>query len=69
VLTVKCSPRNGEEGALDAIAVEPGYRALDWQDVQALAMAEGIELFRTNDQIVMRIPRMVATTPLQIAPV
>jgi len=36
--------------------------------VQALAIAEGIELFRTQEQIVMRVPRMVATTPLQIAP-
>jgi hypothetical protein len=36
--------------------------------VQALAVAEGIELFRTQDQIVMRIPRMVASGPLQIAP-
>jgi hypothetical protein len=54
---------------VDAIAVEPGYRAIDWNDVQALALAEGIELLRTQEQIVMRVPRMVATTPLQIAPV
>lgn len=69
VLTIRCTPRPPEEGAgLDAIASEPNYRALDWADVQALALAEGIELFRTQDQIVMRVPRMVATTPLQIAP-
>jgi hypothetical protein len=49
--------------------VQPGYRAVDWNDVQALALAESIELFRTQEQIVMRIPRMVATSPLQIAPV
>jgi hypothetical protein len=54
--------------APDAIAAEPNYRALEWADVQALALAESIELFRTQDQIVMRVPRMVATTPLQIAP-
>lgn len=69
VVTIKCTPRADEEAAVDVIAAEPGYRALDWQDVQSLALAEAIELFRTQDQIVMRIPRMVATTPLQIAPV
>lgn len=69
VLTVRCTPRaTGDGAALDTIASDPGYRALDWADVQALALAEGIELFRTQEQIVMRIPRMVATTPLQIAP-
>jgi hypothetical protein len=70
VLTVRCTPKPQDEDGLapDAIAAEPNYRALDWADVQALAIAEGIELFRTQDQIVMRVPRMVATTPLQIAP-
>jgi C4-dicarboxylate-specific signal transduction histidine kinase len=69
VLTVRCSPRAGDGIGVDAIAVQPGYRAVDWNDVQALALAEGIELFRTQEQIVMRIPRMLATSPLQIAPV
>lgn len=69
VLTLRCTPKPQEDGHLDAIVTEPGYRALDWVDVQALALAEGIELFRTQEQIVMRIPRMVATTPLQIAPI
>lgn len=69
VLTVRCTPRSDNDGVVDAIAAEPGYRAIDWNDVQALALAEGIELLRTQEQIVMRIPRMVATTPLQIAPV
>ncbi|TFZ03732.1 hypothetical protein [Ramlibacter humi] len=69
VLTIRCTPRREEDGsAPDVIASEPNYRALDWNDVQALALAEGIELFRTQDRIVMRIPRMVATGPLQIAP-
>ncbi len=69
VLTVRCTPRPRDEALLpDAIASEPNYRALEWADVQALALAEGVELFRTQDQIVMRVPRMVATTPLQIAP-
>ena len=69
VLTVRCTPRPPAEALLpDAIASEPNYRTLEWADVQALALAEGVELFRTQDQIVMRVPRMVATTPLQIAP-
>ncbi|MCC2677276.1 MAG: hypothetical protein K0R58_4223 [Ramlibacter sp.] len=69
VLTIRCTPQPLQEGvAPDAIAAEPNYRALEWADVQALALAESIELFRTQDQIVMRVPRMVATTPLQIAP-
>lgn len=69
VITVRCTPRPQEEATLlDAIASEPNYRTLEWADVQALALAEGVELFRTQDQIVMRVPRMVATTPLQIAP-
>lgn len=71
VLTLRCTPRaQDDEGMVpDAIAAGPNYRALDWSDVQALAIAESIELFRTQEQIVMRVPRMVATTPLQIAPI
>jgi hypothetical protein len=70
VLTIRCSARPQDEDgpAPDVIASEPNYRTLDWADVQALAISEGIELFRTQEQIVMRVPRMVATTPLQIAP-
>jgi hypothetical protein len=68
VLTIRCTPRVEDSAPLDTMVADPGYRALDWADVQALALAEGIELFRTQEQIVMRIPRMVATSPLQIAP-
>jgi hypothetical protein len=68
VLTIRCAVRPEDGLGVDAIATEPGYRTLDWGDVQALALAEGIELFRTQDQIAMRIPRMVASGPLQIAP-
>jgi hypothetical protein len=66
VLTVRCEARESDP---DAIPFSVTYRQLDWADVQALAMAESVELFRTADQIVMRIPRAVATTPLQIVPV
>jgi hypothetical protein len=71
VVTIRCTPKPKDEDGMgpDLIAAGPNYRALDWSDVQALAIAEGIELFRTQEQIVMRVPRMVATTPLQIAPI
>jgi hypothetical protein len=68
VVTVRCTLRPEEDGAVDALAVQPGYRVVDWADVQALALAEGVELFRTENQIVMRVPRMVPNGPLQIAP-
>jgi hypothetical protein len=65
-ITVTVRPR---EEPVDAMAFEPGYRSLDWSDVQALAAAESVELVRGPDQITMRLPRAVATAPLQIAPV
>lgn len=65
-ITVSVKPR---EDPVDAMAFEPGYRCLDWSDVQALAAAESVELVRGVDQITMRLPRAVATAPLQIAPV
>jgi C4-dicarboxylate-specific signal transduction histidine kinase len=65
-ITVTVRPR---EEPVDAMAFEPGYRSLDWTDVQALAAAESVELVRAPDQIIMRLPRAVATAPLQIAPV
>ena len=65
-ITVTVKPR---EDAVDAMAFEPGYRSLDWSDLQALAAAESVELVRGADHITMRLPRAVATAPLQIAPV
>ncbi len=64
VLDLRWNPR------ADAVAMpfEPGYRQIDWADVQALAQAESVQLLREKDHVVMRLPRMVATTPLQIAP-
>ena len=66
VLTVRCEARESDPETLPFVVT---YRQLDWSDVQALAVAESVELFRTAEQIVMRIPRAVATTPLQIVPV
>jgi C4-dicarboxylate-specific signal transduction histidine kinase len=66
VLTARCDTRESDP---EAAPFEVTYRQLDWADVQALALAESVELFRTTDQIVMRMPKAVATTPLQIVPV
>ena len=65
-MTVRCEARASDP---DALPFAVSYRELDWSDVQALAVAESVEMFRTAEQIVMRMPRAVATTPLQIVPV
>ena len=64
-LVVQCLPRagDGETPVRDA-----GYRQLEWTDIQALALAESVEILCRHDRIAMRLPRLVATTPLQIAP-
>lgn len=64
-VTVRISPREDE---FDGLPYEPSYRQLDWQDVQALALAENVELERGSDHISLRMPRQIATAPLQIAP-
>ncbi len=65
-ITVRTSPRQDE---FEGLPFEPTYRQLEWSDVQALAIAEGVELVRGPDQIEIRMPRSIATAPLQIAPV
>jgi C4-dicarboxylate-specific signal transduction histidine kinase len=65
LITVRISPR---EDDYEGLPYEPTYRDLDWADVQALASAEGVELERGDDHISLRMPRQVATAPLQIAP-
>lgn len=64
-ITVRVSPREDE---FEGLAYEPAYRQLDWADVQALALAEGVDLVRGDGQIALRLPRHLATAPLQIAP-
>lgn len=65
-ITVRVGPR---EDDFEGVPYEPSYRQLEWSDVQALALAESVELMRGQDNIVMRIPRVITTAPLQIAPV
>lgn len=65
VLTIRSEARDCDP---EVKPFSVSYRQLDWTDVQALAVAESVELFRTTDQIVMRFPRAVATSALQIVP-
>jgi len=51
-LTLSLTPSTGEEG----FATEAGYRALEWDDVEALAVAEGVELARAGSTISLVIP-------------
>lgn len=55
-------------GDSEAMPFEPPYRQVLWSDVQALADADGAQLRREGDRILLRLPRMVATGPLGIAP-
>jgi hypothetical protein len=65
-ISVRMSPRtDGAEG----LPFGPSYRHLEWSDVHALAVAEGVELVHGADHIVMRFPRAVPDAPLKIAPV
>jgi hypothetical protein len=41
-------------------ANEPGYRKLEWRDVQALAAAEGAQVERSGDTFRIRLPWMSA---------
>jgi hypothetical protein len=60
--------RGVREEPAPAMADLVSHRHLDWADVQALALAEGVELVRSDDFITMLMPRLVPSTPLQIAP-
>jgi hypothetical protein len=53
---VAIRPGSGERG----FAAEAGYRQLDWQDLQALAEAEGVELQRQEDRISILLPWSIA---------
>lgn len=64
-VSVRVSPR---QDGFEGVPLEPSYRQLEWSDVQALALAESVELVRGEDHIVMRLSRAIPTAPLQIAP-
>jgi hypothetical protein len=65
LVTVSTQPR---DDGFEGLPYEPTYRLLDWADVQALALAENVDLIRGPAEITLRVPRHLATAPLQIAP-
>lgn len=48
---------------------EPGEAPLSWVEVQALAAQHEVELVRSPNAIILRLPRAVVTTPLKMVPV
>jgi hypothetical protein len=42
---------------------------LSWVEVQALASLHDVELLRSGQAIILRLPRAVVTTPLKMVPV
>lgn len=66
-LSVRRQPR--EDTAASVMADLVSLRQLDWADVQALAACEGVELIRSDEVTTMLLPRLVPSSPLQIAPV
>ncbi|MBC5783139.1 hypothetical protein H8N03_09305 [Ramlibacter sp. USB13] len=48
---------------------EAGDAPLSWVEVQALAQEHGVELLRSGQAIILRLPRAVITTPLTMVPV
>jgi hypothetical protein len=50
VVTVTLHPTQGDQG----IVAEQNYRKLVWQDVQALAEAEGVRVEREGERVSLR---------------
>ena len=53
-LTVTARPAQGDKG----FTGEPAYRKIAWADLEALAAADGVDLRREGDSIVLRLPWM-----------
>jgi hypothetical protein len=70
VVTVRSRPRLDESLAPIPPARVTGPRTvLDWDEVLALAAVEKAELERHGDSILLKLPRALVTSPLQMAPV
>lgn len=48
---------------------DAGDAPLSWVEVQALAQLHDVELLRSGQAIILRLPRAVVTTPLKMVPV
>ena len=66
VIAVEYQPQ--AEGSFTQLH-EPGGAPLSWVEVQALATQHDVELLRSGQAIILRLPRAVVTTPLKMAPV
>jgi hypothetical protein len=51
-LTVTLRANQGDKG----IATEPNYRKITWDDLLALAAADGVQVARAGDTVVLRFP-------------
>jgi hypothetical protein len=51
-LTVRLRASQGDKG----IATEPNYRKITWDDLLALAAADGVQVARADDTVVLRFP-------------
>jgi hypothetical protein len=51
-ISVTARLTEGDKG----FANEPGYRKIEWRDLQALAVAEGVQLAREGSHITLRFP-------------
>jgi hypothetical protein len=66
VIAVEYQPQ--PEGSFTLLH-ESGDAPLSWVEVQALAMQHDVELLRSGEAIILRLPRTVITTPLKMVPV
>jgi hypothetical protein len=66
VIAVEYQPQ--PEGSFTLLH-ESGDAPLSWIEVQALAMQHDVELLRSGEAIILRLPRTVVTTPLKMVPV
>ena len=57
VVTVAVRPTQGDVG----LQSEPNYRKLSWDDLQALAAADGTRVVREGERIVLRFPWVEAS--------
>ena len=66
VIAVEYQPQ--PEGVFTQVH-DAGDAPLSWVEVQALAQVQGVELLRSGQAIILRLPRAVVTTPLKMVPV
>lgn len=59
IVRVAVQPTDGDRG----FSTEAGYRKLEWQDLQAMAAAEGVELQRDERGISMHLPWSSTAAP------